>query len=83
MLWSNKSLIHYCPLAAAALSRNRFQLISIHISFDEIDTRKNREQNKFNEMEAIFTMFKKSLNLIIPSYFLCIYVLKSSIKTFK
>ena len=71
-LWSDQFLIHYCPYASVALSRKRFQLISRYISFDDFYTRKNREHNKFHKMEATFNMFKKNLNLIIPSYFLCI-----------
>ena len=71
-LWSEKSLIHYSPFALAAMSRNRFQLISRYISFDDIDTRKNRSNNKFHKMEATFKMFKQNLNLIEPSKFLCV-----------
>ena len=38
-LWSQKSLVHYSPFASAALSRDRFQLFSRHICFDDVDTR--------------------------------------------
>ncbi len=54
------------------MSRERYQLISRYICFDDIDTRIQRESNKFHKMEAIFNLFKKNLLLIIPSYFLCI-----------
>jgi hypothetical protein len=64
--------VHHCPFATAAMSRERFQLISRHICFDDIDTRKNRENNKFHKSEAILKWFKKNLNLIVPSYQLCI-----------
>ena len=64
--------MHHCPFATEAMSRERFQLISRHICFDDIDTRKNRENNKFHKMEAIFKLYKKNLNLIVPSYQLCI-----------
>ena len=64
-------MIHYSPFAAAAMSRNRFKLISRYISFDDIDTRVKRANNKFHKMEATFNHFKRNLNLIIPSYYLC------------
>ncbi len=70
--WSEKSLVHHCPFATEAMSRERFQLISRLICFDDIDTRKNRENNKFHKMEVIFKLYKKNLNLIVPSYQLCI-----------
>ena len=54
------------------MSRERYQLISRYIAFDDIDTREKRKEKKFHKMEATFGMFKKALNLIIPSYFLCI-----------
>ena len=34
-LWSEKS-IHYLPIAAAAMTRERFQLIAKNITFDDI-----------------------------------------------
>jgi hypothetical protein len=63
--------VHHCPFATAAMSRERFQLKTRNVCFDYIDTRKNREINKFHKMEAIFKSFKKNLNLIVPSYQLC------------
>jgi hypothetical protein len=54
------------------MSRERYQLISQYIAFDDIDTREKRKEKKFHKMEASFGMFKKALNLIILSYFLCI-----------
>jgi hypothetical protein len=65
VLWSDKSLIHYSPFATAAMSRDRFKLISRYISFDDIDTRVKRANNKFHEMEATFNHFKRNLNLNI------------------
>ena len=72
LLWSDKSFVHFTPFASAAMSRERYQLISRYICFDDIDTRIHRESNKFHKMEAIFNLFKKNLLLIISSYFLCI-----------
>jgi hypothetical protein len=72
MLWSDRSFVHYTPFARVAMSRERFQLISRHIWFDDFDTRSERQHNKFHKMEATFNLFKKNLALIIPSYFLCI-----------
>jgi hypothetical protein len=45
--------------------RDRFKLISRYISFDDIDTRVIRANNKFHEMEATFNHFKRNLNLNI------------------
>jgi hypothetical protein len=56
LLWPDKSLVHFTPFASAAMSRERYQLISRYICFDDI----------------IFNLFKKNLLLIISSYFLCI-----------
>jgi hypothetical protein len=53
------SVILYSPFGSVAMSRDRFQLISRHICFDDVDTRKNRDTNKFHKMESIFGMFKK------------------------
>ena len=72
LLWSEKSLVQYSHFVNATMSRDRFQLISRYIAFDDVDTRENRKENKFHKMEATFNMFKKALNLIIPSFFLCI-----------
>jgi len=72
LLWSDKSLVHFSYYAKATMSRERYQLISRYIAFDDIDTREKRKEKKFHKMEATFGMFKKALNLIIPSYYLCI-----------
>ncbi len=71
-LWSENSVIHYSPFASMAMSRDRFQPISRHICFDDVDTRINRDTNKFHKMESFFWKFKKNLNLIVPSRFLCV-----------
>ncbi len=36
MLWSDKSFVHYTPFASFAISRERFQLISRYICFDDL-----------------------------------------------
>lgn len=36
-LWSEKS-IHFTPFAVAAMSRERFQLIALNITFDDLGT---------------------------------------------
>jgi hypothetical protein len=72
LLWSDKCLVHFCLYASVTFSRERFQLISRYLCFDDIDTRVNRKENKFHKMEATFNLFKKNLNHVKPSYFLCI-----------
>ena len=72
LLWSDRCLVHFCLYASVTFSRERFQLISRYLCFDDIDTRVNRKENKFHKMEASFNLFKRNLNHIIPSYFLCI-----------
>ena len=70
-LWCEKS-IHYVPIASITMSRDRFQLICRNICFDDIETRKQREHNKFFKMDEIFNEFKSNLTLIVPSYHLCV-----------
>ena len=70
-LWNTKSL-HYASFAAATMSRDRFQLISRYISFDDYDTRRTRKVFKFHKMQEIFNDFKSNLELVIPSNSLCV-----------
>ena len=70
-IWSEKS-IHYSPIASAAMSRQRFQLITQNICFDNILTRNSRNSNKFHKMSDIFGLFKENIKLITPSYCLCV-----------
>ena len=72
MLWSENSMIHFSMFANVTMSRDRFQLISRNICFDDIDLRINRQNNKFHKMTEIFELFKQNLRLIVPSKFLCI-----------
>lgn len=70
-LWCESS-IHYSAFASACMSRDRFQLINKNICFDDMSTRSIRKSDKFHKMTEIFNKFKRNLNLIIPSYSLCI-----------
>jgi hypothetical protein len=70
-LW-NCSCLHYAPFASAAMSRERFQLIIKNITFDDLDTRKERQSHKFYKMSDIFNDFKDNLPLVIPSFLLCV-----------
>jgi hypothetical protein len=70
-LWNEASL-HYASFAAVTMSRDRFQLISRNITFDDLDTRNIRKTLKFHKMQEIFEDFKSNLELIIPSNSLCV-----------
>ena len=70
-LW-NCSSLHYAPFASAAMSRERFQLKIKKITFDDLDTRKERLSHKFYKMSEIFNDFKDNLPLVIPSFLLCV-----------
>ena len=70
-LWNSNSL-HYASFAAATMSRDRFQLLSRYITFDDLDTRVIRKNYKFHKMQEIFDAFKSNLQLIIPSNSLCV-----------
>ena len=39
LLWSDKSLVHFSYFAKAIMSRERYQLISRYIAFDDIEGR--------------------------------------------
>ena len=70
-LWKDSSL-DYAPFAAATFSRDRFQLISKNLTFDNLDSRATRSSHKFYKMAEIFNDFKENLPLIIPSSLLCV-----------
>jgi hypothetical protein len=72
MLRSENSMIHFSIIASVTMSRDRFQLISRNICFDDIDLRINRQNNKFHKMTDIFELLKQNLRLIVASNFLCI-----------
>ena len=54
-IWSPGS-IHYSQIAVATMSRTRFQTISRRLTFDDIETRKERlrTRGKFYKMEDVF-----------------------------
>jgi hypothetical protein len=62
-IWSERS-IHYSQLACVTMSRERFQLISKNICFDNILTRDSRKSNKFHKMADIFKLFKENIKMI-------------------
>jgi hypothetical protein len=70
-IWSEKSA-NYAEFAAVTFSRERFQLITRNICFDDLSTRNIRKTSKFHKMEQIFTLFKNNLKLITPSFCLCV-----------
>ena len=70
-IWSERSM-HYSNFASVAMSRERFQLISKNICFDNILTRESRKSNKFHKMGDIFKLFKENIKLIEPSFSLCV-----------
>ena len=70
-LWKTGSL-HYAPFAAATMSRERYQLISKNITFDDMDTRSSRPNQKFHKMAEIFNDIKENLAIVVPSFLLCI-----------
>lgn len=70
-IWNEES-IHFTSFAQAALSRDKFQLISRHITFDDIDNRAERRENKFFKMDEIFNLFKRNIKLMNPSSNLCV-----------
>ena len=70
-LWNSSSL-HYASFAAATMPRDRFQLISRNIKFDDLESRSIRNKFKFHKMQEIFDDFKNNLELIIPSNLLCV-----------
>ena len=55
-LWNVNSL-HYASFAAATMSRDRFQLISRYLTFDDLDTRQVRKHFKFHQMQENFEDF--------------------------
>ena len=55
-LWNVNSL-HYASFGAATMSRDRFQLISRYLTFDDLDTRQVRKHFKFHKMQEIFEDF--------------------------
>ena len=70
-LWSETS-IHYADFAVAAMSRDRFKLIARNLTFDDLNTRKDRCNQKFYKMSEIFNIIKSNLSLINPSFSLCV-----------
>ena len=71
-IWSERS-IHYSHFASVTMSRERFQLISINICFDNIVTRELRKSNKFYKMVEILNLFKQNIKLMEPSFCLCVH----------
>ena len=70
-LWKADSL-HYAPFAVAVMSRERFQLLSRNITFDDLDERVKSSSHKFYKISEIFNDFKENLPLLIPSSLLCV-----------
>ena len=52
--------------------RDRFQLISRNITFDDIETINDRTSHKFHKILEIFNEFKVNLSLVTPSNLLCV-----------
>ena len=73
-IWSNESL-HFCYMASATMSRDRFRILSVCITFDDLDTREERKQfdRKFYKMKSVFDLFRENVKkLIVPGRDLCI-----------
>ena len=70
VVWSERS-IHFYQLACVTMSRERFQLISKNICFDNILTRDSRKSNKFHKMADIFKLFKENIKMIEQAFCLC------------
>ena len=43
-----------------------------NLTFDDLNTRKDRCSQKFHKMSEIFNIFKSNLSLINPSFSLCV-----------
>ena len=69
---SIESLWNSSSFAAATMPRDRFQLISRNIKFDDLESRSIRNKFKFHKIQEIFDDFKNNLELIIPSNLLCV-----------
>lgn len=64
---------HHLEMASACMSRNRFKELSSSICFDNINTRPERKNDKFDKMREIFDIFQKNNSeTLIPSKFLTV-----------
>ena len=72
-IWSPSDSQH-SDLASAAMSRSRFQIISTHICFDNMNTRLERcLQSKMYKIEDIFNVFRQNIqSAVCPGANLCV-----------
>lgn len=74
MIWKEDSL-HYCKWAAITMSRDRFKVLTSHITFDDVFSRKTREKTigKFYLMNNIFEKIRiRVVEAFNPGQNLCV-----------
>jgi hypothetical protein len=73
-IWSTES-VHSCHIATATMARKRFQLISVCLTFDDIESRESRKPicPKFYKINEYFEMFRENIqSAFIPGGELCV-----------
>jgi hypothetical protein len=73
-IWSTES-VHSCHIATATMARERFQIISVCLTFDDIESREIRKPMcpKFYKINEYFGMFRDNIqSAFIPGAELCV-----------
>ena len=71
-IWSTDS-VHHMDYATATMTRDRFKLLCKKITFDDVNTRIERKNDKLGKIKEFFEKFQfKIKNLLKPGHSLCV-----------